>query len=215
VTYLASSAGALVVDRNNWHTNANTAYDSGVWGSGTHWQSRWSTTNTALTNMTADRDNWQSSSNTWQSRANTAWGASRVWNSGESWEAAYNRVLPPASPAILSTAFSGSTPTSMQDVAVLTVNRTGYWILTALIGSLSLSTNTDVGLRFRYGGSFGAQGLLAFKGPVATNVGWGADDPQLVTNGTQVAFQINASSSQPYSGGTFKAVFVPTSTYPR
>ena len=201
MTYMGGSVAALAADRNTWHARADQAWGtSRVWNSGSSFE-------TDLANMTTDRD-------TWHSRADQAWGASRVWNSGESWEAAYNRVLPPASTVILSTPFAGSTSTSMQDVAVLTVNRTGYWVLTATIGTLSLSTNTDIVPRFRYGGSFGVQGILAFKGPAATNVGWGPDDPQLVTNGTQVAFQINSSTASPFSGGTFKAIFVPTSTYP-
>src|SRR5215831_10201689 len=92
MTYLAGSVSSLVTDRNTWHSRADQAWGSSrVWNSGSSFE-------TDLAAMTADRNNWQSSSNTWQGRANQAWGTSRVWNSGESWEAAYNRVLPYAGP---------------------------------------------------------------------------------------------------------------------
>ena len=40
----------------------------------------------SVTSLVNDRNNWQNSSNTWQSRANQAWGSSRVWSSGNSFE---------------------------------------------------------------------------------------------------------------------------------
>ena len=54
------------------------------------WMVMYDTSQSDLANMTTDR-------NTWQGRANNAWGTSRSWSVGESWEAAYNRVLPPSS----------------------------------------------------------------------------------------------------------------------
>jgi len=38
--------------------------------------------------LVVDRNNWHTSSDTWQGRANNAWGSSRVWNSGTSFESA-------------------------------------------------------------------------------------------------------------------------------
>jgi hypothetical protein len=84
VTYLASSAGAIITDRNTWRTNANTAYDSGVWGSGNHWHTN---ANTAYQSGT-----W-GSGNTWHYNADQAWGPSRVWSSGNSFETNYNNQL--------------------------------------------------------------------------------------------------------------------------
>jgi len=58
---------------------------------------RWSTTATQwksqLDVMTADRDNWITTSNSWQNAANQSWGPSRVYNSGSSWEALYNDMV--------------------------------------------------------------------------------------------------------------------------
>ena len=153
MTYLASSANALIVDRNNWHTSsdnwqassntwqgrANSAWGtSRVWGSGTSFESD-------LAAMTADRDywysqsgSWQSQAATWQGRANSAWGPSRVWGSGESWEQAYNRVMP----ANL-TVYSVGVPATNcggadHQIAALTVGITGQYMvsfLTCLNGS--------------------------------------------------------------------------------
>jgi hypothetical protein len=47
------------------------------------WQAMYTAEVALYTAMVADRD-------TWQSRANNAWGSSRVWNTGTSWESAYN-----------------------------------------------------------------------------------------------------------------------------
>lgn len=110
----------MVVDRNTWQGRAHTAWGaSRSWNSGASfeaqawsggalnvgslWSDLYTQSQAALTTMTTDR-------NTWQGRANTAWGASRSWssgtsfeaqawtggalNSGELWSTAYARVLP-------------------------------------------------------------------------------------------------------------------------
>lgn len=40
----------MVAQRNAWQANANTAYDSGTWGAGTHWHTRYDTLHNGLTN---------------------------------------------------------------------------------------------------------------------------------------------------------------------
>jgi hypothetical protein len=103
MTYLLSSAGALIVDRNTWHTRADQAWGaSRVWNSGSSFET--------------DSANNLANANTWQTRANQAWGSSRVWSSGESWEAAYARVLPPT---------GVSTPGTITTTASVTVSDSG------------------------------------------------------------------------------------------
>jgi hypothetical protein len=120
MTYLASSAGAIITDRNTWRTNANTAYDSGVWGSGTHWQSRWSTTNGDLTNMTNDRNYWKTTvahddPNVWTNR----------YNAGYS-QATTDKQPAPLTRLTVSLGNLGLTGT-FQQVGTLTLTRTGQW----------------------------------------------------------------------------------------
>lgn len=62
---------------------------------------------------------------TWLARANNAWGASRVWGTGEAWEAAYNRVLP--SGVHVLAAAGATSGTNSGTLATVTVDRSGYW----------------------------------------------------------------------------------------
>jgi len=220
MTYLASSAGAIITDRNNWHTNANTAYDSGVWGSGTHWQSRWSTTNTDLANMTADRNNWQTSSTTWQGRANNAWGSSRVWNSGESWEAAYNRVLP--APLTRLTVGLGNVALTgtFQQVGTVTLTRTGNWHISWVN---SLGDGGDIShwaycelQNFSAGGTVlsAAMGRMRYAG---VNVTIGGQATGVFNSGTIIRLYARISGSGNWSidgNGQLIASFSPTQAQP-
>jgi hypothetical protein len=92
----------------------------------------------SLANMVQQR-------NLWKGRADSAWGASRVWNSGASWEAnynsevalynnevaAYNAGIPPAGTvtiagAVISTTFGPNTETVMMRC---TADRSGNWFV--------------------------------------------------------------------------------------
>lgn len=91
---------------------------------------------------------WVGQRNLWKGRADSAWGASRVWNSGASWEtnynaevtlynnevALYNSVLPPAAAdQIIGTTINtglnggGSGMTNADELVRITIDRTGYW----------------------------------------------------------------------------------------
>ncbi len=112
MTYLAASAGALVVDRNTWHTRADTAYGvSRVWSSGSSFE-------TDLGTMTSDRNYWKTTvahddPDVWTNR----------YNAGVS---AANAALP-AAYQLAAAVNSNSYTTAETTLRTITVNRTGYW----------------------------------------------------------------------------------------
>lgn len=216
MTYLASSAGALITDRNAWHTRADQAWGSSrVWNSGTSFES-------ALATMTADR-------NAWQTNANNAWGLSRVYGSGESWEAAYNRVLPPTGDVFANGTCSINPLTgSFQSVAVtessdagglvtvsgvtITISKTGNYVFAAMLNGSYGVGNGNVDLRLLINGS-----------PTATHGngglrGWAIDYYYHLgpaNAGTTIQVQGTGTGGTTTNvGGTWELVFIPNQSYP-
>ena len=130
---------------------------------------------------------WQTMYNTasgdatlWHGRADQAWGASRVWSSGESWEAAYTRVLPPAGPVTVTTSGSGGNGTIMS----ATTDRAGYWsgafhgnlaagasagqLVYSMTGALTDSANVDASGTASLSGTAGLFAAAAYCAAGAT-----------------------------------------------
>jgi hypothetical protein len=200
MTYLLSSAGALIVDRNAWHTRADQAWgDSQVWNSGASYK-------TQRDQNATDRD-------TWHTRADQAWGTSRVWSSGESWEAAYARVLPPAAVDELTASGGEFLYGGLQTYCAITVDRTGYWFVTGQATSITVSTG--VLLRFTFNGVFlnDSYNWQASAGERIGTLLCGA--ARLISAGQQIVFAGDAGGSAARTGShVMRAVFVPTQTYP-
>lgn len=193
MTYLASSAGALITDRNTWHSRADQAWGSSrVWNTGSSFE-------TDLAAMTTDR-------NTWHTRADQAWGASRVWNSGESWEAAYNRVLPPAAPVTRTTSGSGGNGTIMST----TTDRAGYWVA-MFNGSVAAGASANPVVYAMTGaltdsGQMDASGTATLGGDIGLTAG-----PTFCAAGAAVSITCN---DQGNISGALTLVFIPTQAYP-
>lgn len=123
--------------------------------------------------------------------------------------------------SVLATDVNGATGTggAWVDKAVLTVNRTGYWVLIYhfYIGGGSPDA-WGCFTRPRWGGTIGVQQAMNFPVGGAVNFGWHTlydGDAVLVTNGTQVACQMNCDNNHNFGMTTkFHAVFVPTTNYP-
>lgn len=204
MTYLASSAGALITDRNTWHTRADQAWGaSRVWNSGS---------------------SFESDSATWHSRADQAWGASRAWNSGESWEQGYNRVLPAGSGvtpvSVSNSSGGGSFSGGSLSFPGVTLNRVGRWVVIAqfIINSGSHPTNdaqpnaalllngsTTVNIpNIDIAGNVSRTTTYQIAGLVTANA---------VTD--TIVFNISpAPADGSYASSAITAYFVPTPTYP-
>jgi hypothetical protein len=158
VTYLASSAGALIVDRNTWASRANQAWGpSDVWSSGNSWE--------YLTGY----HGW----------------VGRTYNVGESWESAYNRVYTDrynegynagytagytAGAASKTTSTVATTPSNgnvvtdtWQQVASLTCPRAGHAGVVGCLDTVRLNTvdlpdNARSSVRIKLAGSVVATG---------------------------------------------------------
>lgn len=187
----------------------NSLYVSGTYLSGESWQTAasdpgnhadsftdlvarlWRVTaglwHSSYTAMVTDR-------NTWQGRANLAWGASHVWNSGTSFEA---RVPP-----------SAADTKPLSGNGVVTLDRTGTWyyfvsmncrsgvVETLQVTSSRNGTTTNItGVATTYTGG-PAPKLADFVGPLSFVAG----------------DQMTIAAS--ISNGSFTAVFVPTATNP-
>jgi hypothetical protein len=86
MTYAASTVAYWVGQANDQSTGTHpTGWTNGQrWSeTATEWQAMYDGVSASLAAMTTDR-------NTWQGRANNAWGPTRVWNSGSSYETLYN-----------------------------------------------------------------------------------------------------------------------------
>jgi len=213
MTYLASSAGAIITDRNTWRTNANTAYDSGVWGSGTHWQSRWSTTNTDLTNMTTDRNYWKTTvahddPNVWTNR----------YNAGYS-QATTDKQPAPLTRLTVGLGNLGLTGT-FQQVGTVTLTRTGNWHI-SWVNSLGDGGNiADWAYcelqNFSAGGTVlsASMGRMRFSG---VNVTIGGQATGVWNSGTIIRLYARISGSGNWSidgNGQLIASFIPTPSQP-
>jgi len=227
VTYLASSAGAIITDRNNWQTssnnwqaNANTAYDSGVWGSGNHWHTN---ANTAYQSGT-----WNSGP-TWQSLAGTAYGDSGVYGSGPSYksqrdtlQSQYNALLAGLNnpEGLQSQAFSISHNAGGTEIGIgtFTFSRSGHFLVAVAcpVSAPNVNQNNATGT-LRLAGVVTAT-LTANIGTTAgSSRNWWHSFAQDVdvTSGQTISLFYNAfATGNPTTGtATVYAHFVPNATY--
>lgn len=120
MTYLASAGAALWGSVQLWTGRANQAWGPNrTWNSGPSFEQQLTDANNAYAVLQGQYQTLQGQYNaavadrdTWNQRANQAWGQNRIWNngasfenqawsggaygSGELWSTAYSRVLPPA-----------------------------------------------------------------------------------------------------------------------
>ncbi len=202
MTYLAASAGALVVDRNTWHTRADTAYGvSRVWSSGSSFE-------TDLGTMTSDRNYWKTTvahddPDVWTNR----------YNAGVS---AANAALP-AAYQLAAAVNSNSYTTAETTLRTITVNRTGYWWAACSVINADGGTTANCTARLRMaGGQVAAVTWFNFvnggagSGLVATST------PVLISSGQTITLTAQqASGSVPsVSSALLVAGFVPAPGYP-
>jgi hypothetical protein len=120
---LLGSLSWAISQRALWLSRANNAWGSSrVYGSGS---------------------SFETDSATWQGRANTAYD-SGTWGVGNTWQADYNAVLPPASPIVVTASLSATPPVANNAWPVsggtaglgtwssnsLTLNKTGHYVVT-------------------------------------------------------------------------------------
>jgi hypothetical protein len=139
MTYLASSAGALIVDRNTWTSRANQAWGpSDVWNSGNSWE--------YLTGY----HGW----------------VGRTYNVGESWETAYNRVYTDRYNEGVA-AGAASKTTSSQAVTTNAVSSATNSVWTGTQGTLSAprtgQAHASVQARFRRSNSGATSGTVQVR----------------------------------------------------
>jgi hypothetical protein len=234
-----TALAAMTTDRNAWQTNANTAYVSNVWGSGSTWQASYFSTealrvaavNAQYVNNAGSGQTWQAKDgvdlanynaevvlyndmvgqrNAWQVNANTAY-TSGAWASGESWQAAYNRVLP-VGLTVLSTSGTANVRTGSESgVMQVTATITGRWAVYFLghaagtgmghhwwiaVNSTHVTDNTA-----------DASGSNNFDADIGA--GWNGT----VNNGNVIEVRAALDTSDTFTGSLF-AVFVPTQANP-
>jgi hypothetical protein len=154
--YQGSTLAAIVTDRNTWQTRANSAWGaSGVWNSGTSWQSAYGTTLNLYNSEVAAYNDMVAQRDLWTSRANNAWGTSRVWNSGESWEAAYARVFPAGSGATPVTAYATFNGQLHFDANLYQGSLT--WVTS---GTATYFTCTSTGVTINKAGAYAVRAVL-------------------------------------------------------
>jgi len=225
MTFLASSAAALVSQINTWQSRANNAWGSSrVWNSGSSFE-------TDLGTMTTDRD-------TWHSRADQAWGPSRVWNSGSSFETLYNSATP--GPRSLSyatcTGLAGTTLSGLTDTGGLgfslssgrlVIPKTGYYMIAAYGRWAAQNAGQTVGLTLSHlnsgGSDIGWSGFIGVTSAQSVANNGNNGDGSYHDQGVHVLGAFNAGemvrvTDQHSWGGVssfdLRATFVPTPTYP-
>jgi hypothetical protein len=226
MTFLASSAAALVGQANTWQSRANQAWGSSrVWNSGSSFE-------TDLSSMTSDR-------NTWQSRANNAWGPSRVWNSGSSFETLYNSAG--AAPRSLSygtaTGLAGSTLSGLTSNGGLTffdgsgrvsIPKTGYYQISAYGRWSAQNAGQSVSLTMSHlnsgGTDIGWAGLAGTTSASSVANNGNNGDGSHFDQGVHVLGFFNAGElvrlTEGHSWGvvssfTLVVTFIPTPSYPQ
>ena len=242
MTNLSSSLAAMVTDRNNWRTNAHTAYDSGIWGTGTHWHARYDTLNGQYASMTADRNAWRTNANA--AYDSGTWGTGNLWsadahNDPNVWTNRYNAgvaagdaagraaVMPAGSggsPVLYSV--SGTFTTNGQSMSV-TLDRTGFWVITVTptSGSATLATQTSGGVpQFNYSLTWPGSGTGTVSISQAVNSSNTSGTARYAFGLPAVAGVLGAGAVTFTIGGLFAmtfsaalqliAYFVPTPSYP-
>lgn len=193
----------------------NSLYVSGVYLSGQTWQAKdatdlanYNAEVTLYNGMVADRD-------TWQGRANNAWGSSRVWNSGTSFEAR----LPPTLD-VLSANFSTLTVSASNantQMGSVTTDRAGVWIIRGLghnNADGSRPNNDDVAMDIVVGGVVQVTRAYVTSTKATDFVSYFRTG--VIASGTVLRIDMRQSRAAAMSlaSGSIEAVFVPTDTNP-
>jgi hypothetical protein len=167
----------------------------------------------------------------WMGRANNAWGSSRVWNSGSSfetdsatwqarantaydsgtwgvgnpWQTDYNNVLPPAAPGDTLVGTAGSTTilgTGLSTQYTITVDRTGYWYASAFVSATGLSSGGDsLNIHLFYNGVDTVQKTFGFSGSRASG-GCQVIAPALISAGQAITLQVTKTGATYTVDGT-------------
>jgi len=149
---MAGSSGALWGQVQTWQGRANNAWGSSrVWNTGSSFEQDLANTNSSYATLQAQYNTLQTQYNTllgqynslnsaygtlqgqynqavsdrdtWHSRADQAWGPSRIWSSGASWESAYPPSLTVYSAGVPATDCSGGD----HQIAAVTVGKSGQY----------------------------------------------------------------------------------------
>lgn len=221
MTYIASAAAALYGNVTLWTSRAGQAWGaSGIWNNGPSYQSDLATANSQLTTLQGQYNSLQTSYNAmvadrdlWAARAAGVYVGGQ-WGVGETWQAAYNRVLPPASAQSVYGTVAGQAVAQWHDIGTCTTNRAGYWVAMGMLNLQPTGSNYDCLVRFQYGATIGVQAMIRV-GTASTQAGWisGYDTTPLLTNGSVVRLQVNGNSNGTINGDMW-IFFVPTQTYP-
>jgi hypothetical protein len=182
-----------------WQSRANTAYDTGVWGSGNTWQTDYNNqVNTANTYY----NNWQA----WQGYAH---GDSNVWNTR------YNQGVSDANAAIpnidhLTTSGTCTGDGLSHTVATLTADRTGVWIMVCRSSNANLASQ-----RLSMAGIVAGAQVLSqtYVTNGSGNGPQGAFWQGSVSAGQQFRIDLNGDGSGVCTG-YLDAYFLPTPSYP-
>lgn len=171
--------------------------------------------NTALTDMTAQRD-------TWQGRANTAYD-SGVWGSGTAWStrdandvALYNATIPAGAGATPVSAVASHGGTSANGTIVqATTSRTGYW-MAWWVGSPAISGGSGLMSFNMLANGVGVVPGITFGGPSGSSgqvgIGW---DGGVLTTGSVIRIDMSGATAFASMGaGALHIIFVPTPSYP-
>lgn len=215
MTYLASSAGALIVDRNNWQSSSNTwqGRANNAWGTSRVWNTG-ASFETDLANMTTDR-------NTWRTNANTAYD-SGTWGTGTHWHTRHDNLLNGlgGSPQVVSAGVSGSgLQTGFGTRGSIAIPKTGYWLIYARI-SLSVGNHMTIRLlengateRNRLGNIGGTVGGSPTYGNMSTwEIFYGVAQ---INAGTTYQVQTDHTNGfDTIGGGGLWATFIPTTGNP-
>jgi hypothetical protein len=190
------------------------------WTSGQRWSETASEWQVMYNSMSAD-------ATTWHGRADQAWGPSRVWGSGESWEQAYNRVLPPAGVLVYDTALTATGAFTRGIWTAFggswTVPISGYYALYAECVNLFTNSNNDsidyAYMRFVIGGTPSTQGTNGHRYSIDTPSQHSVFSHVLLSAGQVVTVQVNHSANQSgttaaFGNATLKARFMPTQANP-
>ena len=215
VTYLASAAAALYGNVTLWTSRAGAAWGaSGIWNSGPSYQSQLTTLQGQYSTLQGQYNAMVAERDLWQARANGVYVGGQ-WGVGETWQAAYNRVLPEASVHRLAATLPGNTYSgAWAPKASIAVDRTGYW-KAGVNGNLSDASIFDFFIRFNYAGTAGAFALIRNHG-ATTQWGWTNNYDNtavLLSSGQVISFEVLCGVSAGM-GGDFWVTFVPTPTYP-
>lgn len=154
---------------------------------------------------------WWQSASYWRGQADFYYGATRQWGNGETWEQAYNRVLPYSGPLVYdSGAFASSNDTGggYVTLASFTVGITGWYDIIMRGNGNNFASNGNCAWRTLVNGSQIDSG--------GGGSGWSGDIGQygrtVLGAGSSVQFQ-GQINNQGFSGGLsghLYAVFIPT-----